>query len=249
MNKNQNTTVIGLDPGGKKAFGWCIATLSPKGEIVNFKAGTGSFIDDIIEKVADELKKFNPSVPSAAGIDAPLFWSTAIQNGKSERAADRIIREKANEKLNQIKEREEQKKGSSSTILHINSLRGACLVNGVLSIIRLRGEKRWPKIRITEAHPGALKIIASEQIKEWKELQSEDFEFPPEKIGEKNNDEYDAMLAAFSAWKMLMKHKGWIDLIFDKKMEEVEEKEKLFFPAGNNIAYWFPKSVIPESEK
>ncbi len=236
MSNNQNTTVIGLDPGGQKAFGWCIMTISSEGEIVKMEKGTGSFIDSIIDRIASELDSFNPSIPSAVGIDAPLYWSTAIQGSKSERVSDRLIRQLMN-----------PNEGVSSSVLHVNSLRGACLVNGILSIVRLR--EKWSKIKITEAHPGALKIIVPEQIERFIESRSPKIvDFPPEKIKDKNNHEYDAAIAAFSAWKMIIGSEVWTDLIIEEKKDD-KEKEKLFFPAGENIAYWFPNCVIPESEK
>jgi len=77
---------------------------------------------------------------AGAGIDSPLFW---VANG--DRRVDQAVRAKM------------QALGARSvwgTVQSVNSLRGACLAQGILAAQLLRS--RFPNIRITESHPKAL---------------------------------------------------------------------------------------------
>jgi hypothetical protein len=76
----------------------------------------------------------------AAGIDSPLFWVT-----DGDRMADKSIR-CALKRLGAS--------NVSGTVSHVNSLRGACLCQGIMTAHLLRRE--LPDIRITESHPKAL---------------------------------------------------------------------------------------------
>lgn len=115
---------FGADPGGEKAFG--VAILREDG---SFETATRSHADEALEWLQSE--------PAAAGIDAPLWWSS----GKSsDRAADRFLRTEYSI--------------SAGTVQTANSLRGAALVQGAMLAIRLR--ERFPRLMITEAHPKAL---------------------------------------------------------------------------------------------
>jgi hypothetical protein len=111
--------------------------------------------------------------------------------------------------------------GQSGTVSHVNSLRGACLVQGVL-IARLSRE-RWPEVPITESHPKAL-LRLSAQAREFaagSDLQS---------IGEHGRD---AALGAYAAHAMVAQSEGWHNLVTQERAP--------FFPGGSNVAYWFPK--------
>ena len=118
---------FGADPGGANAFG--VALLRSDG---SFESAVVSCADEAI----DWLRKA-PAEIEAAGIDAPMWWSS----GKSgDREADRCIRKMFGK--------------SSATVQTANSLRGAVLVQGVLLAMRLRAGS--PELPITEAHPKAL---------------------------------------------------------------------------------------------
>ena len=122
--------VVGLDPGGAAAFGWAI--LSGSFDAPQFVVGgvcTGARA--AVEAAAKHLHVD----PLAVGIDAPLFWSAS-----GDRRADSIVRKlvcKAG--------------GRGGTVSHVNSLQGACLVEGAIAARLVRD--RWPVAQITEAHP------------------------------------------------------------------------------------------------
>ncbi len=166
---------FGADPGGKEAFG--VAILHEDG---SFATKTVNHADEAAN-YADEAVKRLKCEPSAAGIDAPLWWSSG-QSG--DRKADRFLRETF--------------KLSSGTVQAANSLRGAVLVQGIMLAGWLR--KRFPAIQITEAHPKALQ----------KTLELSDCEIA-DRFGLKqdnwaNEHERDALLSAVAARKGYLGH-------------------------------------------
>lgn len=193
-------TFIGIDPGGIKSFGWCVMdTDFPKLSVARIVKGTCSHILEAIHKIDQCCEK----QPIGAGIDAPLYWA---RNG--ERKSDIIIRKAVT-----------LAGGNPSTVNHVNSLRGACLVQGVLSAVAL--SEKWPQIAITESHPKALLFIwpkASEFVSQFKFT---------------TDHERDAALGAYAAFAFLSQWSEWVDLI------KIEEHP--FVPSGGKIAYWFPK--------
>lgn len=117
---------FGADPGGQVSFG--VAVLR----------GDGSF-DTALVRYADEALDWVKQEPQAAGIDAPLWWSS----GRSgDRKADCFLRT--------------QYQIHAGTVQTPNSLRGAVLVQGTMLALRLR--QRFPRVTITETHPKALLI-------------------------------------------------------------------------------------------
>ena len=118
---------IGVDPGGKDAFG--LAILNDDGR---FSTHCFSCADKAIKAI-----KHLGERPTGIGIDAPMWWSSGPSG---DRRADRWIR-----KQYQI---------GSGTIQTANSLRGACLVQGALFAERAR--QLFPAVPITEAHPKAV---------------------------------------------------------------------------------------------
>lgn len=114
---------FGADPGGGDSFGVAILR------------DDGSFDTDRVSH-ADEANDWLKQDPQAAGIDAPMWWSSG-QSG--DRKADRFLRARCR---------------SAGTVQAANSLRGACLVQGAMLAIRLR--ERFKSLPITEAHPTAL---------------------------------------------------------------------------------------------
>src|SRR5262249_39290348 len=78
----------------------------------------------------------------AAGIDAPLFWVAA-----GDRIADATVRTAI------------CARGSAGgTVQHVNHLQGACLVQGMLCGVLLRG--RFPRLPVSESHPKAFLWLA-----------------------------------------------------------------------------------------
>jgi predicted nuclease with RNAse H fold len=93
---------VGVDPGGKQAFG--LAILADDG---HFESWCVSCADQAAGHISQR--------PKGIGIDAPLWWSSGPSG---DRVADQWIRERYRIR--------------SGTVQAANSLRGAALVQGVL---------------------------------------------------------------------------------------------------------------------
>lgn len=105
----------------------------------------GTFKSKVVSS-ADEALAWFHGEPRGIGIDAPLWWSS---ERSSDRQADRFIRTTY--------------KIHPGTVQAANSLKGAVLVQGVMLALRLR--ERFPKVRITEAHPKAL--LKAQGLTSW----------------------------------------------------------------------------------
>ncbi len=112
------------------------------------------------------------------------------------------------------------KDGHPGTVNHVNSLRGACLVEGILAT-RFAHEQ-WPSALVTEAHPKALLLLSTEAREFLNEM-------APYLLTE---HEKDAVVAAWSALALVRQTAGWRDLVV--------QDDSPFFPAGGRAAYWFP---------
>jgi len=141
---------IGADPGGKRKFGAAILfddsshdckDVSSVPEFINF-----------IQRKLDLRGDGRLVLPSGVGIDAPLWWSK--KEGGS-RMADEWIRHQYN---------------VGSSVLSVNSLQGAVLVQGIILARELRSV--FPSIKITESHPKALiKALYGDGDKHMSEMQ------------------------------------------------------------------------------
>jgi len=199
-------TYIGIDPGGQKAFGWCIMEADTSEllfEIVKSGACSG------VPEAMSAIEKACRNQPIGAGIDAPLYWAKS-----GDRLSDRKIRKAV------------VKAGfSPGTVNHVNSLRGACLVQGILSAVAL--SEKWPGIVVTESHPKALLAVwpeANEFVRQFNFF---------------SDHERDAALGAYSAFSHHRKWDGWHDFI--------DLENDIFVPSGGEIAYWFPVLEKPSS--
>lgn len=103
------TTWVGVDPGGKSAFGLAILPTS------------GAPSSTYCVSCADEALELIKSAPLGVAVDSPLWWSSGRS---SDRKADQWIRRKY--------------PIPSGTVQTANSLRGAALVQGVMFVSRLR---------------------------------------------------------------------------------------------------------------
>lgn len=192
---------VGFDPGGEKAFGWAVVLATPSGlELVG--AGTCSSAPEAV-RAAHQVSEI---VPAAFATDAPLFW---VASG--DRQADSVVRKLVC-----------SAGGHSGTVSHVNSLRGACLVQGV-QVTRL-ATARWPSAKVTEAHPKALLLL---------DQGARDF------LGKiagavKTEHERDSAIAAYTAAAFVNQTEGWHDLS--------QQDRDPFFPGGSNAAYWFPRA-------
>ncbi|MFW2356746.1 MULTISPECIES: DUF429 domain-containing protein [unclassified Hydrogenophaga] len=196
--------VVGLDPGGNNAFGWVIAAgtfAAPR----FLSGGVCSSAQAAITEVQNNLT----CEMAAVGIDAPLFWSSS-----GDRRADVHVRRLVC-----------AAGGQAGTVGHVNSLQGACLVQGAIAA-RLVNEK-WPAAAITEAHPKALLRVCSD-VHEFAAIQD---------LQGEGHHIRDAGLGAISALAMIEKRASWQDLA-------ATEPEPLY-PLGVQVAYWFPRRADP----
>jgi hypothetical protein len=191
---------VGFDPGGEHAFGWAVVEFT-NGTPRLVASGTCTGAPRALAAASGALV----SVPAAVGIDAPLFWVSA-----GDREADSFVRRLVCDAG-----------GHSGTVSHVNSLRGACLVQGILAA--KLAATLWPEARLTEAHPKAL-LLASSTAREFVTRVSPEL---------KDEHQRDAALAAYTAFALASRVSGWHDL--------VDLDSEPFFPSGTVPAYWFPK--------
>jgi Protein of unknown function (DUF429) len=205
---------LGFDPGGAGAFGWCVTEnrsnlplpVRASGVADNAEAAVG---DALFHVRADEAVE-------GVGIDAPLFWVAC-----DDRRVDQLVRAAVR-----------RRGGRTSTVQHVNSLRGACLVQGVLAGMLLR--RRFAGVPISEAHPKAyLWVSGTAQPGQ-----------PPSTIGLSNLSEFqisgighadhvrDAAIATLSGWALVHRPPGWSDLY----LQEINPQSPLAAPLG----YWMP---------
>lgn len=196
--------VVGFDPGGKNAFGWAVLAYADN-QLTFIASGICSDARDSLNSAAGKC----PSDPIAVGIDAPLIWSES-----GDRQCDRFVRGLV------LRKTASTGKRAGSTVSHVNSLRGACLVQGIL--VAAFSAKKWPSAKITEAHPKALRWILPEVP-----LPSS----CPEGLIEKDH-ELDAVIAAYTAFHYAKETEGWSNL-YKKEIQQ-------FKPCAHAVAYWFP---------
>jgi hypothetical protein len=193
--------LLGFDPGGINNFGWATLHVDDVGGFLNLTTGVASNTPEAVRNAAQSAT----SAPAGIGIDAPLFW---VQEG--DRRVDSYLRDRVR-----------AAGGHNGTVNSVNSLRGACLVQGILTARLVAAS--WPSTIITEAHPKALLRLHAE---------AENFvinHLPPIP----NEHERDATLAAFAAWAAVTAQQSWHNLV----LEEVDP----FFPGGREVSYWFPQ--------
>jgi predicted nuclease with RNAse H fold len=199
---------IGFDPGGIKSFGWAVMNCNENGGRIEINTGVVSNAPDAVAKVS----QYTVSNPNAVGIDAPLYWVI-----KGDRWSD-----------NHIRKRVIAAGGQSGTVSSVNSLRGACLVQGILTARLVITS--WPSVLITEAHPKALLRISKEA-----------FEFVEQNIPKGISEhERDAVVSAYSAWAAATSHPSWCNLL--------SQEHNPFFPGGQEVVYWFPNVNKPNPQ-
>jgi hypothetical protein len=173
---------IGLDPGGSGCFGWAVVGFAPRLPLPVLATGLA---DDARSAVNQACQALPPREEvAAAAIDAPLVWSR-----EGPRASDLVVRAAI---------RRAGAANAHGTVQSPNSLRGACLVQGVLAALELRD--RFPALQITESHPKALR---------WLLPDARD-------ISAGSEHERDAVLGALAAWAMWSKRPGWCDLFAEE---------------------------------
>lgn len=192
--------ILGFDPGGKRSFGWCVARDGPGIPVEVLNSG----ICDVADQAATAAFEAVPAgeVVVCAGIDAPLVWP---QLGS--RRADLILRRA-------IRARGAPSPGG--TVQEVNSLRGACLIQGVLAANAIR--IRQPDLPISESHPKAMRFLLDEPLLKAMARHSE--------------HERDAALATLSGWACIHQPPGWSDLF--------QQGDDGHHPIQRPVSYWMP---------
>lgn len=211
--------LVGLDPGGVGAFGWCVAEDGPR---IPLRVRDSGVADDATGALASVASATGDDDIAAAGIDAPLWWVPA-----RDRSVDRYLR-RAICGLG----------ASSGTVNHVNSMRGACLVQGMLAAMLLRRQN--PGLPLTEAHPKAVMWMLGAASSRRKvagikaKALSGYFEGGSHAMA--TDHERDAGLAALGAWAMLHRSAGWEDV--RERMPDTDAISPLAAPVG----YWVPST-------
>ena len=165
---DRNDVWIGADPGGQNNFG--IAELFHDG-------ATRTACVSSAREAADWIE----DKPLGAGVDAPMWWSSAR---RGDRKADHWLRCKYGNT-------------SPGKVLAINSLYGAVLAQGAMFAVELR--RRFPELPITEAHPGLFLRAWGRRIDESKRFDELKQHFGIHADPGISDHERDAVIAALAA--------------------------------------------------
>ncbi len=216
---------LGFDPGGKKNFGWAVCS-SAANTLRVLNTGTARHSAEAMAEVEKALSNISEGDHVVgAGIDAPLLW---VENGR--RKVDELLQTVIG------------KLGAPSpygTVQHINSLWGACIVQGVMLANLLH--RRFPALAITESHPKALLYLLgiANAEKEPGEVTiadlAEHVSYDNECVSE---HERDAILGALTAFAQNQKLPGWRNLL--------EDEEKPVIPFRYQPSYWMPWDLVKE---
>ena len=210
--------LLGFDPGGagKRTgnFGWCVAEYRCDLPLQIRRAGIAKHAKGAVEAALQQVTSLDSIL--AAGIDAPLFWTPA-----GDRQADRLIRKA----LTDVG-------ASTSSVLSVNSLQGACLIQGILAAMLLRD--RFPCLPLSESHPKAFLLMNHHAfVSPPSEAELSDLsDFLVYDERPEADHERDAALATLSAWAMFERPQGWTDLY----SREPRPRSPLAQPLG----YWLP---------
>ena len=204
--------VLGFDPGGQKSFGWAVCE-SIAGRLRVRKTGLTSNAVEAVTAVLPDSRVV------AAGIDAPMFWG---QTGS--RTADDLVRKALAQRGHP---------NAPGTVQSVNSLWGACLVQGVLLGKMLH--QHCPDAAITEAHPKALLWLLeiATPVRPERNVTLQDLSELVDVTEAKVSDhERDAVLAALAAWSMWRGSSDWRNL-YEDEPDPVQ-------PFGTPVSYWMP---------
>lgn len=212
MSRN---VIVGLDPGGRNAFGWCVSEDTECLPLTIRNHDVANHAHGAVEAALGHVRAADRI--AGVGIDSPLFWTP-----DGDRSVDKLLRQEIR-----------RRGGATSTIMSVNSLQGACLVQGVLAGQLIR--RQFPDARITEAHPKALLWLLSLarvgiRVNEVSSSAlSKLLLFDSSMISE---HERDAALGAVTAWAMLHGPEGWRDI--------AKDESNAIYPWDAPVAYWMP---------
>lgn len=194
--------LLGLDPGGSGNFGWCLTADSEGMPLEPIASGLADNSHMAITHALAAMP--GTGVLAAAGIDAPLFWSR-IGSRNADVQVRRAIRLAG-------------APHASGTVQDMNSLKGACLAQGLLAAVTLR--ELHPTLPITEAHPKALRWLLPETAL----------------IQGRSEHERDALLSAVTAWAVSRSVPGWQDLF--------PLEPHPFTPVAPPLHYYMPRPTL-----
>jgi hypothetical protein len=190
--------LIGLDPGGNRHFGWCVVADTPDLPRSVAVSGLANNAEEAVSAAIAAIPVGGKIL--CAGIDSPLFWPVS-----GPRDADLAVRASI---------RDAGAPHAAGTVQDVNSLRGACLVQGVMAALKLRD--LYPTLPITEAHPKALLWLL------------------PAVAGfsAASEHERDAFLAAIAAWATAHERDDWHDLLLTESPS--------YSPISQPLHYFIP---------
>ena len=212
---------LGFDPGGDNSFGWAVC--HQEGNTLRvITTGRAGRAKAAVEQALSASSGMGTVV--AAGIDAPLFWTE-----DAGRDVDNLVR-RAIQTLGAV--------APGGTVQHFNSLRGACLVQGVLTAKLLF--EQLPQVALSEAHPKALLYLlgiadarTNQEVITLTDLSH--YVACDVDVGE---HERDAVLAAITAFAHTERPEGWRTLY--------ERERKPDVPFAYSDAYWMPWQLVKE---
>lgn len=214
---------LGFDPGGAGEFGWCVARESTESAnglpLIIVVAGIAMHAKEAVCEASQLIP--SSEVPAAAGIDAPLIWSRGAG-----RQAEPFLRAQI---------RHAGCGTAEGTVQHLNSLRGACAVQWMMTAVLLR--ERFEEIPLSEAHPKAWLWIAEitnrrPRVAEITVADLQEWCVSPR--GNLCNHERDAAISCLSAWAMIRRPEGWHDLY------RAEQEDEIYTPLEPPLSYWMP---------
>jgi hypothetical protein len=207
---------LGFDPGGENQFGWAICSRTNQ-KLYVLATGEADHAKEAFQQALGKIP--SDGIVVGIGIDAPLFWSES-----GDRDVDKLVRDAI---------RQQGAKSPGGTVQTINSLRGACIVQGVMLANLLH--RRFPEITITESHPKALLYllgIANKSIHPNKVSLVDLSEYVDCNDVNIIDNKRDAILGSITAFAQRQKRQGWRDLF--------EEERKPITPFDYSVEYWMP---------
>lgn len=169
-----------------------------------------------MQKCLNDAKINDEGRLMAAGIDAPLYWA---RNGKR-RKSDSYVYDIY---VSSLPSNTVESSNTSGTVQAVNSLRGACLIQGFFLAKKIKA--KYPNCVITETHPKVLMAVSNEAEQFVK--------------GVRNQHERDALISAWAAVQCLREKKRSISC---KKWNifYLDNKKDVHTFLKNTI-YWWPK--------
>jgi predicted nuclease with RNAse H fold len=212
----------GFDPGGKGAFGCCL--LDGKDPERSPRVHAAAVFADPADALEWAGREGGGGSIMAAGIDAPLHW-VATRNW---RPVDQLLRDAL------------RNRAARRSVLHLNSLWGACAIQGIV-LARLL-QDRYPTVRVTEAHPKVARTILRRDDRRLViDLAKEAVRSADRRdVGHHLRD---AVLAAYAAWVMHERGDGWNGWR-NIRSAAGSDADAVVDPLERPAEYWMP--ALPE---